>query len=103
MLSQDSIPIAGSNHQLASTATAWGHLLGFTKVTRDLTERRRAEERVQELNRQLRQQLDELGASKRALELRTAELHNASLLNYCMRRTLRDSASRENCMTNWDS
>jgi PAS domain S-box-containing protein len=55
-----------------------GKLSGFAKVTQDLTERRQAEERVQALNRELRQRVSQLDESRRVIELRTLELQNLS-------------------------
>lgn len=55
-----------------------GTLTGFAKVTQDMTERRRAEERVQALNRELRQRVGELDESRRVIELRTLELQKLS-------------------------
>lgn len=55
-----------------------GELSGFAKVTQDLTERRRTEERVQSLNRELRQRVGELDESRRIVELRTIELQKLS-------------------------
>lgn len=45
-----------------------GNLIGFSKIARDLTERRRAEERTQELNRELAKRNTELTAVNRELE-----------------------------------
>jgi PAS domain S-box-containing protein len=53
-------------------------LSGFAKVTQDLTERRQAEERVQALNRELRQRVSQLDESQRVIELRTLELQKLS-------------------------
>ena len=39
-----------------------GELLAFAKVTRDLTERKRAEETLQQLTRELNARVEELGA-----------------------------------------
>ena len=60
-----------------------GRLAGFAKVTADLTSRRKAEERVQDLNTQLRIRLQELEESRRLVELRTLQLQRLSsrLLN----------------------
>jgi PAS domain S-box-containing protein len=58
--------------------SADGKLTGFAKVTQDMTERRRAEERVQTLNRELRQRVGELDESRRVIELRTLELQKLS-------------------------
>lgn len=55
-----------------------GTLIGFAKVTRDLTDRRKAEERIQDLNRQLRGRVDELAAAQWAIELRSLELQRLS-------------------------
>jgi len=55
-----------------------GKLAGFAKVTQDLTDRRRAEERVQTLNQELRQRVTELDESRRVIELRTFELQKLS-------------------------
>ena len=55
-----------------------GELRGFSKVTRDLTERRNLEERTQQLNRELRRRVMELTESQRQVELRTLELQKLS-------------------------
>jgi PAS domain S-box-containing protein len=55
-----------------------GSLTGFAKVTQDLTERRQGEERVQTLNRELRQRVAQLDESRRVIELRTLELQKLS-------------------------
>jgi PAS domain S-box-containing protein len=55
-----------------------GTLAGFAKVTQDLTDRRKAEERVQALNQELRQRVLELDESRRVVELRTLELQKLS-------------------------
>lgn len=55
-----------------------GHVYAFSKVTRDLTERRALEERTQELNRELRNQMAQLVESRSQLELRTLELQRLS-------------------------
>jgi PAS domain S-box-containing protein len=55
-----------------------GRLVGFSKVTRDLTDRRNAEESIQKLNGQLRQRVSELAESQRIVELRTLELQRLS-------------------------
>jgi two-component system sensor kinase len=55
-----------------------GELLGFSKITRDLTERRQLEERSQELNRQLNDKIADLTESRRQVELRTLELQRLS-------------------------
>ena len=55
-----------------------GKHTGFAKVTQDMTERRRTEEHVQALNRELRQRLSQLEESRRVIELRTLELQKLS-------------------------
>ena len=55
-----------------------GELWGFSKVTRDLTERRSLEERTQELNKELRGRMAQLAESRAQLELRTLELQRLS-------------------------
>ena len=55
-----------------------GELTGFAKITQDMTDRRQAEEKVQELNRELRQRIIELDESRRNVELRTMELQKLS-------------------------
>jgi PAS domain S-box-containing protein len=63
---------------ITSLRSKSGELSGFAKVTQDLTERRHAEERVQALNRELRQHVSELDESRRVIELRTIELQKLS-------------------------
>jgi PAS domain S-box-containing protein len=58
--------------------SANGKLSGFAKITQDLTDRRRTEERVQGLNRELRERVGELDESRRIIELRTVELQKLS-------------------------
>lgn len=55
-----------------------GQLRAFSKVTRDLSERRVLEERSQQLNRELRRRVLELVESQRQVELRTLELQKLS-------------------------
>ena len=55
-----------------------GELRGFSKVTRDLSERRALEERTRQLNRELRNRVTELTESQRLVELRTMELQRLS-------------------------
>lgn len=45
-----------------------GQLRGFAKVTRDITERKQAEEQIQRLNRELEQRVTELAAVNQELE-----------------------------------
>src|SRR5258708_645356 len=53
---------------------AKGKLIGFSKVTRDLTERKRAEEEVRNLNRSLEQRVTELTIANRELDAFTYSL-----------------------------
>ncbi len=55
-----------------------GDLRGFSKVTRDLTERRALEERTRQLNKELRSRVAELLETQRQVELRTLELQRLS-------------------------
>jgi PAS domain S-box-containing protein len=55
-----------------------GKLSGFAKVTQDLTARRVAEDRVQGLNRELRERVSQLDESRKLIELRTLELQKLS-------------------------
>ena len=55
-----------------------GELRGFSKVTRDLTERRALEERTQELNKELRTRMAQLAESRSQLEHRNLELQRLS-------------------------
>jgi PAS domain S-box-containing protein len=55
-----------------------GTLTGFAKVTQDMSERREAAERIQNLNRELRQRVMQLNETQRVVELRTLELQNLS-------------------------
>lgn len=55
-----------------------GELRGFSKVTRDLTERKKLEERTQELNKELRSRLAQLSESRHQIELRTLLLQRLS-------------------------
>jgi PAS domain S-box-containing protein len=55
-----------------------GELRGFSKVTRDLTERRALEERTQELNKELRNRMAQLMESRSQLEHRSLELQRLS-------------------------
>ena len=55
-----------------------GELQGFSKVTRDLTERKNLEERTRRLNQELRLRVAELLDSQRQVELRTIELEKLS-------------------------
>jgi PAS domain S-box-containing protein len=72
----------GSTFWASVTITALrspdGTLSGFAKVTQDLTDRRRNEERIQDLNRELRERVGELDESRRVIELRTVELQKLS-------------------------
>lgn len=55
-----------------------GQLQGFSKVTRDLTERRDLEERTRELNKELRTRVAQLVETQRQVELRTFQLQKLS-------------------------
>jgi PAS domain S-box-containing protein len=55
-----------------------GKLAGFAKITQDMTERRDAAERINNLNRDLRRNLAELDESRKIIELRTLELQRLS-------------------------
>jgi len=55
-----------------------GNLTGFAKVTQDMTQRREAEQHIQNLNRELRQRVSQLDESQRIVELRTLELQRLS-------------------------
>ena len=55
-----------------------GELRGFSKVTRDLTERRALEERTQELNKELRDRMAQLAESRRLLKIRNVQLQRLS-------------------------
>jgi PAS domain S-box-containing protein len=55
-----------------------GTLTGFAKVTQDMTERRKTDERVQALNQELRERVAQLDESRRVIELRTFELQKLS-------------------------
>lgn len=80
-----------------------GELRGFSKVTRDLSERRALEERTRQLNKELRARVTELLESQRQVELRTLELQKLSgeLLHVQdeerrrMARTLHDELGQE--------
>ena len=55
-----------------------GKLTGFAKITQDMSERRQAAERIQNLNRELRSKVSQLDESQRIIELKTLELQNLS-------------------------
>lgn len=55
-----------------------GGLAGFAKVTQDLSERQKWEERIQDLNKELRARVAQLDESQRIVELRTIELQRLS-------------------------
>jgi PAS domain S-box-containing protein len=50
-----------------------GQLQGFSKVTRDMTERRKLEERTRQLNDELQLRVDELAVTNRALAAKSRE------------------------------
>jgi PAS domain S-box-containing protein len=72
----------GSSFWASVTITAVrdenGELMGFSKVTRDLTDRKLNEERIQDLNQELRMRVNQLAESQRVVELRTLELQRLS-------------------------
>lgn len=72
----------GSSFWASVTITALrdskGNLSGFAKVTQDMTDRRAAADRIQELNRELRTRIAQLDESQHVIELRTLELQNLS-------------------------
>jgi PAS domain S-box-containing protein len=55
-----------------------GRLSGFAKVTQDLSERKQWEERIQQLNKELRTRVAQLDESQRLIELRTLDLQKLS-------------------------
>jgi PAS domain S-box-containing protein len=55
-----------------------GTVSGFAKVTQDMSERRRGDERIQALNRELRERIAQLDESRRLIELRTLDLQKLS-------------------------
>jgi PAS domain S-box-containing protein len=55
-----------------------GRLSGFAKVTQDMSERKEWEERIQDLNKELRTRIMQLDESQRVIELRTLELQRLS-------------------------
>jgi PAS domain S-box-containing protein len=57
---------------------ASGELRGFSKVTRDLTERRTLEDHTRQLNKELRARVTELLQAQQLVELRTLELQKLS-------------------------
>jgi PAS domain S-box-containing protein len=63
---------------ITALKTESGEFRGFSKVTRDLTERRMLEERARQLNKELRNRVTELLESQRQVELRTLELQRLS-------------------------
>jgi PAS domain S-box-containing protein len=72
----------GSTFWASVTITALrqadGRLYGFAKVTRDLTTRRQAEQRIHELNKELRTRVAQLDESQKVVELHTLELQKLS-------------------------
>jgi PAS domain S-box-containing protein len=63
-----------ANVMITAMRDARGKLIGFSKVTRDLTERKRAEEEVGNLNRSLEQRVTELTLANRELDAFTYSL-----------------------------
>lgn len=70
-------------------------LRGFSKVTRDLSERRDLEQRTQDLNRELRTKMAQLSESRSQLELRNLELQRMSAQLVHVQDTERRRLSRE--------
>jgi PAS domain S-box-containing protein len=72
----------GSSFWASVTITAlWesdGTHSGFAKVTRDMTERKHSEGRIQALNQELRLRVSQLDESQRIVQLRTLELQKLS-------------------------
>jgi PAS domain S-box-containing protein len=58
--------------------SADGQLAGFAKVTQDMTERKKAEERIQNLNKELRDRVAQLDEIRQVLDLRTVDLRKVS-------------------------
>ncbi|MHB1186648.1 EAL domain-containing protein [Thiobacillus sp.] len=69
-----------------------GELVGFAKITRDITERKRAEENIQKLNAGLEQHVHELAHVNRAL--RTLSAGNRTMLHATDEQGLLDSMCR---------
>jgi len=67
-----------ANVVITALRDAHGELRGFSKVTRDLTERRALEERTRQLNKELRDRVTQLLESQRQVEVRTLELQRLS-------------------------
>jgi PAS domain S-box-containing protein len=63
---------------ITALRTPDGTLTGFAKITHDMTQRRQADERVQDLNRELRERVMQLDEARRLIELRTLELQKLS-------------------------
>ena len=55
-----------------------GHLYGFSKVTHDMSERRKRDEQIEKLNAELRSKIVQLDESRRAVELHSLELQKLS-------------------------
>jgi signal transduction histidine kinase len=75
-----------------------GNIRGFSKVTRDLTERRALEQRTQELNKELKSQMAQLKESRTQLELRTLELQRLSSQLVRVQDEERRRIATENCI-----
>ena len=63
---------------ITALRNADGRLCGFAKVTRDMTERKRWEERIHNLNTELRNRVAQLDETRGILDLRTLELRRVS-------------------------
>jgi PAS domain S-box-containing protein len=62
-----------ANVILTAVHNRHGQLQGFSKVTRDMTERRKLEERTRQLNDELQVRVDELALANRALAAKSRE------------------------------
>src|SRR5579862_5301856 len=80
---------------ITALRTKSGELRGFSKVTRDLSDRRALEERTQELNRELRNRMSQLAESRTQLELRNLELERLSARLVQVQDTERRRIARE--------
>jgi PAS domain S-box-containing protein len=63
---------------LTALRESGGELYGFSKVIRDMSERKQRDEEIQKLNEELRIHVEQLNESQRAVELRTIQLQRLS-------------------------
>ena len=77
---------------LSAIRSQAGELVGFAKITRDISERKRAEEKVQNLNAELEQRVHELAHVNRALK--TLSDVNRTMLHATDEQGLLDSTCR---------